>query len=418
MKEAKQDYRGLYEQIVKSEWFKKAYHNKSLGECPIVVDELEESEDERIYNEIMEFFKMNEKRCIVDNSYTRWIAWLEKQKTYKPTDEDERIRKELIEVVSDIAGGWPFEKHGITKKEAIAYLEKQKEQYWIPSDEQRFALGMVLKHSDPNAENTKILESLADDLTRIANPKVAKWKEQYKEKQKEQKPIDQPFEEWLDSWYKQHCSPTRGLISMNEKEFKNWSRGIRNMFEQKPVEPSGKLSRQDYLYQLLIDQLITYSDYEYLIEHKPAEWSEEDLDLSSVLQGFIPTIMGKYGMPEIERGAITETAYHFYKLGINERWKQNPEWSEEDEKMRCNILNVLTSTIVYTIGSHGTSAYKYNTEIEWLKSLRPSWKPSEEQMEALAMAVTFFKTKWTGAKVKEQLALESLYEGLTKLSNE
>ena len=47
-----------------------------------IFPELRESEDERIYNEIMEFFKMNEKRCIVDNSYTRWIAWLEKQKEF------------------------------------------------------------------------------------------------------------------------------------------------------------------------------------------------------------------------------------------------------------------------------------------------------------------------------------------------
>jgi len=38
MEEAKQDYRGLYEQIVKSEWFKKAYHNKSLG---AVIDRLQ-----------------------------------------------------------------------------------------------------------------------------------------------------------------------------------------------------------------------------------------------------------------------------------------------------------------------------------------------------------------------------------------
>ena len=33
--------------------------------------------------------------------------------------EDERIRKGLIEVVSDIAGGWPFEEHKITKNEAL-----------------------------------------------------------------------------------------------------------------------------------------------------------------------------------------------------------------------------------------------------------------------------------------------------------
>ncbi len=43
------------------------------------------------------------------------------------------------------------------------------------------------------------------------------------------------------------------------------------------------------------------------------------------------------------------------------------------------------------------------------------WKPSEEQMEALEKAVTYFKTKWTGAKVKEQLALAELYEQLKKL---
>ena len=52
--------------------------------------------------------------------------------------EDERIRKGLIEVVSDIAGGWPFEEHRITKKEALAYLKKQKEQKHtdLPADQQ------------------------------------------------------------------------------------------------------------------------------------------------------------------------------------------------------------------------------------------------------------------------------------------
>lgn len=42
--------------------------------------------------------------------------------------KNERVRNGLIGVVSDIVGGWPFEKHKITKKEAITYLEKQKEQ--------------------------------------------------------------------------------------------------------------------------------------------------------------------------------------------------------------------------------------------------------------------------------------------------
>jgi len=43
------------------------------------------------------------------------------------------------------------------------------------------------------------------------------------------------------------------------------------------------------------------------------------------------------------------------------------------------------------------------------------WKPSEEQMKILEKAVAFFKTEWTGTKIKEVLNLESLYEQLKKL---
>ena len=42
------DYKGLYEQIVHSDWFKNAYRNKSLGERPFVVEELEESRDDKM----------------------------------------------------------------------------------------------------------------------------------------------------------------------------------------------------------------------------------------------------------------------------------------------------------------------------------------------------------------------------------
>ena len=79
--------------------------------------------------------------------------------------------------------------------------------------------------------------------------------------------------------------------------------------EQKPVDYEAELKKCK-------DNPLYFYDKYVSIKPKPVEWSEEDLDLSSVLQGFIPEIMGKYGMPDTERGAITETAYHFYKLGI------------------------------------------------------------------------------------------------------
>ena len=51
------------------------------------------------------------------------------------------------------------------------------------------------------------------------------------------------------------------------------------------------------------------------------------------------------------------------------------EWSEEDEKMRARI-------IMFLAGFMGNEDM-----IDWLKSLRPSWKPSDEQIFYLSKAI-------------------------------
>ena len=51
------------------------------------------------------------------------------------------------------------------------------------------------------------------------------------------------------------------------------------------------------------------------------------------------------------------------------------EWSEEDEERIQSIL--------FSIGyckDEYPNKKDYSKDIDWLKSLRPSWKPSEEQM--------------------------------------
>ena len=48
---------------------------------------------------------------------------------------DERIRKAIVKMISDIDGGSPFEKYGIIKKEALAWLEKQGEQKPVISND-------------------------------------------------------------------------------------------------------------------------------------------------------------------------------------------------------------------------------------------------------------------------------------------
>lgn len=69
---------------------------------------------------------------------------------------------------------------------------------------------------------------------------------------------------------------------------------------------------------------------------------------------------------------------------LEKQKEQKPaEWSEEDEKMRDRIIDILNRTFsVYSaLGTSSTrpSCPTYKDEIAWLKSLRPSWKPSEEE---------------------------------------
>ena len=91
--------------------------------------------------------------------------------------------------------------------------------------------------------------------------------------------------------------------------------------------------------------------------------------------------------------------------------EQKPaEWSEEDEAMLKSILDVLLN------GRFGTSA-KYRKEIDWLKSFRPHWKPSEEQMKAFKKYIEEFQARaeaavggWNNFDV-----MIRLYEQLKKL---
>ena len=57
---------------------------------------------------------------------------------------------------------------------------------------------------------------------------------------------------------------------------------------------------------------------------------------------------------------------------LEKQKEQKPaEWSEEDEKYLNRVINLW----VNDFGEDSDT-------VKWLKSLRPSWKPSEEQMEA------------------------------------
>ena len=130
--------------------------------------------------------------------------------------EDERITRAINNMLPFIPDE-AYANNEVTKEGVLSWLEKQKE------PENTSASTMIPSCWEVEQKEQKPISQEDFDTAKHE----ALWGEQ--------NPTDQPFEEWLDDWY-QGSKEAGGNVVMSEKEFKNWSRGIRNMFEQKPAE--------------------------------------------------------------------------------------------------------------------------------------------------------------------------------------
>ena len=123
---------------------------------------------------------------------------------------------------------------------------------------------------------------------------------------------------------------------------------------------------------------------EHLAEPMPAEWSEEDkkmLDLVISNYKYMTRKLRKGDGSDDVAGDIEVFSWLEF---LPERFNLQPkqEWSEEDEKRIQRICDFLWKN---RKGDTDT-IYQIEKDADWLKSLRPSWKPSEEQMAALYTA--------------------------------
>ena len=118
------------------------------------------------------------------------------------------------------------------------------------------------------------------------------------------------------------------------------------------------------------------------------------------------------------KGTISEDTEHTWVKWLEKEKEQKPvpiscshgngtqaEWSEEDE----DFINMLILHFNYLIDKGGDSVETYKSYIKKLKSLRPSWKPSEEQMNGLAHAINL------DVYDAKRYGLDSLYNDLKKL---
>ena len=84
------------------------------------------------------------------------------------------------------------------------------------------------------------------------------------------------------------------------------------------------------------------------------------------------------------------------------------EWSEEDDKIRRNLMSLLVN-----MRGDRITEETYQKYYPWLKSLRPGWKPTDKQMKALQSAKFIYKDGLDNSAVAS--ILESLYNDLKKL---
>ena len=341
--------------------------------------------------------------------------------------EDEKIRKAIVKYFKSYSKTENIVSYnGVATEDIIAYLEKQKE---LPTNEE-------------------MLRTLRTEYEKGVADTIAKYK------QKEQKPnVIIPKFRIGDTICLKGSMAEYTIESIDAECYhgKGWGLPISaennyELVEQKPVWNEEEKQWLSEVYFAIDNSMYSEDERQAMKKYidflrpqsqpKPAEWSEEDEKMRNAILQDLANIQEAY--PKIN----IQDEFDWLK-DIPERFNLQPkqDWSKEDEKNIENLDSFLTEAFCY---GHVYVSQEDKEELQnWLKSLRPQphtvsikdvikfgnleyergvkdgiqseksrhWKPSEEQMNALSIAIRF------GTKPRdwEDAALRSLYNGLKKL---
>ena len=166
---------------------------------------------------------------------------------------------------------------------------------------------------------------------------------------------------------------------------------------------------QDKERQAYLNKALTYLEKQK--EQNPAEWSEEDEKMWKKTQKHLEDYIREFDPYHSKQGRDVWACLSWLK-SLRPQPKQ--EWSEEDEEKINNISEIIEHciTIPYSGGTL-TLSKEYKKELQcFLKSLRPSWKPSEEQMRFLLAVIN--EPNNAGSE-SCHIVLNSLYHDLKNL---
>lgn len=331
-------------------------------------------------------------------------------------NEDERILNGLIAAMKDRIsnGGEGF--FGMPLKDILAYLEKLKElstkktPTWMPKflDELRSKNHYFDwdEHRDIEGSILAIIDFIAPDY--------------FTEKdKKEQKPTEKQDYSGLTDFER---AIHRGFISAGVENvtveiIKETAQDCLAHTEQKPdtrdvdnlqlpgfeeMTPEEKMNHPLYLEGFDVGKEVGM-----VVGKQEHKWSAEDESNLKSCIGKIEIDMqhwGNHGKTMVD-GDIKLIDW---LKSLPERFNLQPkqEWSEDDEIIRDSIIDYINSGNIYATS-------KVNM-ITWLEYLRPQslWKPSEEQMGSLRLAIDSAKKAQMHATAD---TLNEIYEQLKKL---
>lgn len=304
----------------------------------------------------------------------------------------------------------------------------------------------------------------------VSNKAILRWLE----KQKEQKPaeVDESTKRLNENWMKQYFDEQKPVITHGETYHVD-TLGTQQVIAGKMPQKSAEWSEEDEQRIAEIEFAVMQMNTKrvdtkdkclaWLKSLRPQpkqEWSEEDVYIATILEHLVgknrPNEIFKLGnkqgisaykicswlknLPErfnlqpkqelseedrtILKVITSDVGRMMHKCGVGTdewnirskaiRWletlcpNQKSDWSEEDENKLNHILEIVH------IASGSEASVNEKEELEsFLKSLRPSWKPSEEQLDALRASNSYWKG--TTNEVPRTDLLESLYNDLEKL---
>lgn len=227
-------------------------------------------------------------------------------------------------------------------------------------------------------------------------------------------PIENCDMEKLKNWFK---SLKDRVLSYPKQEWKQENTGDLTDFENAMMHIGGSFFGQ----HAGLDPNDTNAIKEQanlLLELVPKqEWSEED----SEMFGYALDMIEWYGGKNENKVRLVSNWLKFLKERIQPQTKQ--EWSEEDERLcLCLIEDQEEALDKVRNDKYGHSEIisdlkeMYHERIAFLKSLkdRYTWKPSEEQMEALEHAINCY-SGISPTNTEEVYTLEIMKEKLKKL---